>query len=119
MAKTKGRSSDDQFPVGGFSEPIASIPMIQPGELTIVTDSRTDDHGPLRRSPMTDEERRSLKIYVAMKPCGCVVAAAVDNPEHKKDTAKDIAKWVRDGLTIQRLDKLPEGAFQCPHKEQV
>ena len=38
--------------------------------------------------------------YVAIKPCGCVVAACVINPEHRKDTAKSVASWVRDGLRV-------------------
>lgn len=68
---------------------------------------------------MTDEAYRKLPIYCAMKSCGCVVAAVTDNPDHKKETAKDIAKWIRAGLTIQRLDKLPEMAFKCPHKDEA
>lgn len=39
--------------------------------------------------------------YVAIKPCGCVVAAAVINPDHKRDTAKSVASWVRDGLRVE------------------
>lgn len=40
--------------------------------------------------------------YVGFKACGCAVAAAVDNPAHRKDTAKSIAAWVKDGLTVER-----------------
>lgn len=40
--------------------------------------------------------------YIAIKPCGCVVAACVDRPVYQKETAKALAKWVRDGLTIER-----------------
>ena len=42
--------------------------------------------------------------YVASKdgmPGFC--AAAVDEPKYKKDTAKEVAGWVRDGLTVTRV----------------
>ena len=41
--------------------------------------------------------------YIGIKECGCVVAACVDNPEHKKDTAKNISDWIKDGWTTERI----------------
>ena len=41
--------------------------------------------------------------YIGVKECGCVVAACVDNPKHKKDIAKNVGDWVKDGLTIERI----------------
>ena len=41
--------------------------------------------------------------YISTKPCGCLMLAIVDNPAHKKDTAKEIAKAVRLGETVQRV----------------
>ena len=41
--------------------------------------------------------------YVARKPCGCLAMAVVDNPAHAKDTAKEIAKAIRLGETVDRL----------------
>ena len=40
--------------------------------------------------------------YVGIKECGCVVAAVVDVPEHRKETAKAVQEWIRDGLQIER-----------------
>lgn len=40
--------------------------------------------------------------YVGIKSCGHMVAAAVDRPENAKDNAKEVAKWMRSGLTIER-----------------
>lgn len=40
--------------------------------------------------------------YVGIKPCGHAVAAAVDRPEHKKENAREVAKWMRSGLTVER-----------------
>lgn len=34
---------------------------------------------------------------------GTVVAAVVDDPERTKDTAKEVAKWMRDGCAIERV----------------
>jgi NADPH:quinone reductase-like Zn-dependent oxidoreductase len=56
-------------------------------------------------------------VYVGIKNCGCMVAAMVDNPEHKKDTAKEIAKWIREGLTIERVtaEYVRENFKKCNH----
>lgn len=58
--------------------------------------------------------------YVGIKACGCAVAACVDLPDMKKDTAKCIAKWTRDGLTIERktVQWARENLFECTHKKQ-
>ena len=34
---------------------------------------------------------------------GTVVCATVDDESRQKDTAKDIAEWVRDGLIVERV----------------
>ena len=41
--------------------------------------------------------------YVARKPCGCVSMAIVDNPDHKREVAREVAKAVRLGETVDRL----------------
>ena len=59
--------------------------------------------------------------YIGRKPCGCVCAAYADEPEIKDDIAKEIAKWIKQGLTVERVtdqyvrDNL---TFNCPHKAQ-
>ena len=40
--------------------------------------------------------------YVGIKPCGHMVAAAVDTPEYMKHNAQEVAKWMRAGLTVER-----------------
>jgi hypothetical protein len=64
---------------------------------------------------MTEE----AMCYVGIKPCGCCVAAAVDNPEWAKDTAKAVSKWMRDGLTIERrtVQWSRENLTMCEHKK--
>lgn len=42
--------------------------------------------------------------YVATcRTCHNLVAAAVDNPEHKREVAKEVAKWVRWQVNIQTV----------------
>lgn len=36
-------------------------------------------------------------------PAGTVVCATVDEPQMAQTNAKEIASWVRDGLTIERV----------------
>ena len=56
--------------------------------------------------------------YVGIKPCGCAVAAVVDRPEWAKDTAKDVARWVRDGLRVERwsVERVRAELRECVHK---
>ena len=58
------------------------------------------------------------ECYVALKACGCCVAAIVDNPERRQDTAKEVASWLRDGLTVERksVEWVRETMRDCPHK---
>lgn len=41
--------------------------------------------------------------YIGKKPCGCILAATADEPKRKNETAKEIAEWIRDGMTIERV----------------
>lgn len=43
-----------------------------------------------------------------LQPCGCVVAAMVDaapddSDRYKRDVAKEVATWIREGLTVERV----------------
>ena len=40
--------------------------------------------------------------YVATAECGCVAGVHVDEPEHKKDTAKFTADMIRRGFVVAR-----------------
>ena len=44
-------------------------------------------------------------LYVAADPAqpGAAWAACVDDPRWAKDTARDIAQWVRKGATVMRV----------------
>ncbi len=43
--------------------------------------------------------------YVAADPAqpGAAWAATVDEPQYAKDTAKEIARWVRQGANVMRV----------------
>jgi len=41
--------------------------------------------------------------YISKKLCGCIVLAVFDNPEHRADTAKEVAKSIRRGEIVERV----------------
>lgn len=41
--------------------------------------------------------------YIALCKCGKVVMCCVDEPKHKKDTAKEVASCLRAGFEIKRV----------------
>lgn len=41
--------------------------------------------------------------YIGICHCGQVVCAVVDNPARRRDVAREVASWIRDGLTIERV----------------
>lgn len=60
--------------------------------------------------------------YVGRKTCGCVMAVVVDEPDRPKDTARSVAEFIKDGLSISRMliedfrnDK--SITFMCTHSE--
>ena len=57
--------------------------------------------------------------YLGRKPCGCAVFCTVDRPERAKDTAREVAKEMRAGLTIERVTvEVARQAFsRCTHKK--
>ncbi len=42
--------------------------------------------------------------YMAKCSCGRMVMACMDNPAHKKDTAKEVSKAIKAGYAISRVD---------------
>jgi hypothetical protein len=58
--------------------------------------------------------------YIAKKACGCIVAAVVDSPTHRKDVARETSKWIRAGFKVERVtsqwvrENLTFG--KCPHQ---
>lgn len=58
--------------------------------------------------------------YIGRCKCGQVVAATVDTPEYQRENAKEVGKWMRAGLTIERhpVEYVREhfGICTCPQK---
>ncbi len=44
------------------------------------------------------------RCYVGRCKCGQVVAAVVDMPGHEKQTAKDVAGFIKGNLSIEQMD---------------
>lgn len=45
---------------------------------------------------------RATHCYIGIEPCGCISVVMCDSPDRKKDIAKEIAKLIADGCTIER-----------------
>lgn len=57
-------------------------------------------------------------VYIAVKPCGCVDAIAIDVPEYKDHTAEFVAKQIKDGYAVERLpreDGVDRMTQECEH----
>lgn len=54
---------------------------------------------------MKTNDDENHPCYIARCKCGCtgIVVAIVDNPEHKKEIAKEVASCIKDGLSIERV----------------
>jgi len=57
--------------------------------------------------------------YIGRKPCGCVVAAVVDQSDNRKGTADWVHRMIMDGLTVERVphEYVREHLkWDCPHE---
>ncbi len=48
-----------------------------------------------------NEERLTWVAYCA--ECGGWYAASVDDPRFKKDTAKEVARWIKEGARVEKI----------------
>ena len=54
------------------------------------------------------------------KVCNCIVAAAVDEPQYAKDTAKFVSGLIKKGLTVDRMRVVDVRLkFGCDHEKQA
>lgn len=58
--------------------------------------------------------------YVGRKLCGCICFAIMDDPDHVKSVATEVAKAIRKGLTIERVQSDVVNrewvGWNCPHE---
>lgn len=53
--------------------------------------------------------------YIARRECGCIMAAVVDNPARRNETAEFVAELIQDGLAVERVTvEVVRAGFQCP-----
>lgn len=64
---------------------------------------------------MSDTDTHS---YIGRAPCGCVRAATVDLASDPKGVARDVADFIKDGLTIERVPHqyVRDNLWRCPHQ---
>ena len=62
-----------------------------------------------------------MKIYIAKKSCGCIIAAHVDRPEYRETVAKQMGEWVINGFTVEHVDEeyVRINLKGCHHNEQA
>lgn len=60
---------------------------------------------------------KQVMAYIGRKPCGCVTCITVDIPDMQKENAKEIAKWIRRGYTVEHVTvEVARKSFTvCPH----
>jgi hypothetical protein len=51
---------------------------------------------------MTEAERGEMGTYLGIDAKGIIVAACVDNPEHREDVAEFVSTSVKEGLRLER-----------------
>ncbi len=53
--------------------------------------------------------------YIGRCKCGQIVGAKLDNPDHLKAVSAEVSRWIREGLTIERVtnDYVRENFGQC------
>lgn len=44
-------------------------------------------------------------MYLAKRPCGRVSASCWDDPGHEKSTAKEVARYIARGDTVERTER--------------
>ncbi len=66
------------------------------------------------------EEKIMNSFYIGIKSCGCITAACVDRPEWKKDTAKYISEWIKEGKTVEHITEPPQLKLcKCGKSEEL
>lgn len=69
--------------------------------LSVLVEEYEDEHYPISPpdpKPMKDPNEMS---YIAREPCGCIVAATLDNGRPRNRSL--LKEWIDDGLTIERV----------------
>lgn len=70
----------------------------------------------------TEEERSATSSFVGLCPvCKLLLACAVDEPEHAKETATFVASMIRSGLIIEKrsvADVRKSDWCKCPREKK-
>lgn len=65
------------------------------------------------------ETKEEPMSYIGRAKCGCIRYAAVDEPDMAAQNAKDIAKIIKSGGTIERVtcEYVRQNMRRCTHAE--
>ena len=73
----------------------------------------------LERAPVEAEMIMS-ESYIAQKECGCLVMAVVNNPDHRREVAREVSRAIREGLQVSIVpsEQVRTMAWECEtHKK--
>lgn len=54
-------------------------------------------------APSNEDRTGDDPCYAGFSACGCIGAVTVIRPEYAKDTAKTVAGWIREGLSLKQI----------------
>lgn len=65
-----------------------------------------------------NEDERKMSYIARKRECGCIVGATLDIYDYRKDTAKDVAIWIREGLIVERVTSefVRQNWHDCTHQ---
>lgn len=66
-------------------------------------------------SGLSGDQVGNPEAYIARQDCGCVVAVTVNMKHHPKDVARNVAEWIRDGLSVEghAIEAVRQMVFGC------
>lgn len=77
----------------------------------------------LNTEEISGEEMEQAKqrgdIYVAKKPCGCVVAAYQELKRGERRATQVLADWVRDGFVVEKSASPIDVPVECEHHRAI
>ena len=71
-------------------------------------------------SDNTSKEATMSDSYIGQKECGCLVMAVVNNPDHRREVAREVSRAIRGGLQVSIVptEQVRTMAWECEtHKK--
>jgi hypothetical protein len=53
---------------------------------------------------MSEATVEATHAYIGRMPCGCAPALEVDAEDHRDQVARSLARWAKNGWTVERVE---------------